>query len=138
MDEPGSPLNQTMHRDITGSFLCLTVSRPDIVLRVGFCARVQSNPKESYLKAAVRILRYLRETQDLVLYHPSSNGYENHSPPAVLKCCGSNSKLEDLESKSRGPNTLIVEDQVADIFTKALRRKHFEKNRLALGMIKPK
>ncbi|XP_075100900.1 uncharacterized protein LOC142176674 [Nicotiana tabacum] len=30
-----------------------------------------------------------------------------------------------------------TEDQIADIFTKALSREHFEKNRLALGLIKP-
>ncbi|XP_070007879.1 secreted RxLR effector protein 161-like [Nicotiana sylvestris] len=43
MDETGSLVNQTMF---------------------------QSNPKKSHLKAAKRILRYLKGTQDLVLYYP--------------------------------------------------------------------
>ncbi|XP_019262410.1 PREDICTED: uncharacterized protein LOC109240233 [Nicotiana attenuata] len=30
-----------------------------------------------------------------------------------------------------------TEDQIADIFTKALSREHFEKNRLKLGLLKP-
>ncbi|XP_070013245.1 secreted RxLR effector protein 161-like [Nicotiana sylvestris] len=82
MDETISPMNQTMYRSIFGSLLYLTASRPDIVFSVGICARFQSNPKESYLKAAKRILRYLKGTQDLVLYYPSSNslnliGYAN-------------------------------------------------------------
>jgi len=68
MDEPGSPVNQTMSRGIIGSFLYLTVSRLDIVFRVGLYARFQSNPKESHLKAAKRILRYLKGTQDLILH----------------------------------------------------------------------
>ncbi|XP_070018027.1 secreted RxLR effector protein 161-like [Nicotiana sylvestris] len=71
MDETGSPMNQTMYRGIIGSLLYLTASRPDIVLNVGPCARFQSNPKESHLKATKRILRYLKGTQDLILYYPS-------------------------------------------------------------------
>ncbi|XP_070003407.1 secreted RxLR effector protein 161-like [Nicotiana sylvestris] len=71
MDETGSPVNQTMYKGITGSFLYLTASRPNIVFSVGLCARFQSNPKGSHLKVAKRILRYLKGTQDLVLYYPS-------------------------------------------------------------------
>nr|XP_016473536.1 PREDICTED: uncharacterized mitochondrial protein AtMg00810-like [Nicotiana tabacum] len=59
MDEPGSPVNETMYSGIIGSLLYLTVSRPDIVFNVGFYARVQYNPNESHLKAAKRILSYL-------------------------------------------------------------------------------
>ncbi|XP_070013631.1 secreted RxLR effector protein 161-like [Nicotiana tabacum] len=75
MDEPGSPINKTMYRGIIGSLVYLTASRPDIVLSVGLCARFQSNPKESHLKTAKRILRYLKGTQDLVLYYPSGDSF---------------------------------------------------------------
>ncbi|XP_070023074.1 secreted RxLR effector protein 161-like [Nicotiana sylvestris] len=75
MDEIGSLVNQTMYRGIIGSLLYLTASRPDIVFSVGLCARFQSNPKESHQKASKRILRYLKGTQDLVLYYPSSNSF---------------------------------------------------------------
>ncbi|XP_070005322.1 secreted RxLR effector protein 161-like [Nicotiana sylvestris] len=75
MDETRSPVNQTIYRGIIGSLLYLTASRPDIVFSVGLCARSQSNPKESHLKAAKRILRYLKGTQDLVLYYPSSDSF---------------------------------------------------------------
>ncbi|XP_070010320.1 secreted RxLR effector protein 161-like [Nicotiana sylvestris] len=64
-----------MYRGIIGSLLYLTASRPDIVFRVGVCARFQSNPKESHLKAAKRILRYLKGTHDLVLYYPSGDSF---------------------------------------------------------------
>ncbi|XP_070014481.1 secreted RxLR effector protein 161-like [Nicotiana sylvestris] len=64
-----------MYRGIIGSLLYLTASRPDIVFSVGLCGRFQSNPKESYLKAAKRILRYLKGTQNLVIYYPSGDSF---------------------------------------------------------------
>nr|XP_016494866.1 PREDICTED: uncharacterized mitochondrial protein AtMg00810-like [Nicotiana tabacum] len=76
MDEPGSPVNETMYRGIIGSLLYLTASRPDIVFSVGLCARFQSSPKESHLKVAKKILRYLKGTQDLVLYYPSGDNFD--------------------------------------------------------------
>ena len=47
--EPGSPVNDTRYRDVIGSLLYLTASRPDILFSVGLCARFQSCPKESHL-----------------------------------------------------------------------------------------
>ncbi|XP_075083389.1 secreted RxLR effector protein 161-like [Nicotiana tabacum] len=76
MDEPGSPMNETMYRGIIGSILYLTAIRPDIVFSVGLCARFQSSPKESHLKTAKKILRYLKGTQDLVLYYPSGDNFD--------------------------------------------------------------
>ncbi|XP_075077263.1 uncharacterized protein LOC107789173 [Nicotiana tabacum] len=75
MDEPGSPVNQTRYRGIIGSLLYLTASRPDIVFSVGL-VRFQSNPKESHLKSAKRILRYLKGMQDVVLYYPSCDRFD--------------------------------------------------------------
>ena len=51
----------------------LTASRPDIVFSIGLCARFQSNPKESHLKAVKRILRYLNGTDDLCLWYPKGS-----------------------------------------------------------------
>ncbi|XP_070034818.1 secreted RxLR effector protein 161-like [Nicotiana tomentosiformis] len=76
MDKPGSPVNESMYRGIIGSLMYLIASRPDIVFSMGLYARFQSNPKESHLKAAKRILRYLKGTQDLVLYYPSGDNFD--------------------------------------------------------------
>ncbi|XP_033515274.1 secreted RxLR effector protein 161-like [Nicotiana tomentosiformis] len=76
MDEPGSPVNETMYRGIIGSVLYLTASRPDIVFSLGLCARFESSPKEFHLKAAKRILRYLKGTHDLVLNYPSGDNFD--------------------------------------------------------------
>ncbi|XP_070022087.1 secreted RxLR effector protein 161-like [Nicotiana sylvestris] len=75
MDKSGSHVNQTIYRGIIGSLLYHTAIMPNIVFNVGLCARFHSNPKESHLKAAKRILRYLKGTQDQVLYCPSSDNF---------------------------------------------------------------
>ncbi|XP_070025568.1 secreted RxLR effector protein 161-like [Nicotiana sylvestris] len=76
LDKSGSPVNQTMYRGIIGSLLYLTASRPDIVFSMRLYERFQSYPKEYHLKAAKRILRYLKGTQDLVLYYPSGESFD--------------------------------------------------------------
>ncbi|XP_075092042.1 secreted RxLR effector protein 161-like [Nicotiana tabacum] len=132
MDEPGSPINETMYRGIIGSLMYLTASRPDIIFSVGLCAKFQSNPKESHLKAAKRILR--KSTSSMTHFLGScliSWGTRKQNSVAlstaeakyvaVVSCCAQ----------------LLTEDQIANIFTKALSGEHFERNRLALGLIKP-
>lgn len=68
--ERGPSMNETMYREIIGSPLYLIVSRPDIILSVGMCARFQYFPKVPYLKKAKRIIRYLKEFLDMVLFYP--------------------------------------------------------------------
>ncbi|XP_070002029.1 secreted RxLR effector protein 161-like [Nicotiana sylvestris] len=75
MDESGSSVNKTMYRSIIGSLLYLTTSSNDIVFSMGLCARFQSNPKESHMKATKRILGYLKGTQDIVLYYSSGDSF---------------------------------------------------------------
>ena len=75
-DEPGSPVNDTRYRGMIGSLLYLTANRPDIVFSVGLCARFQSCPKESHLKVVKRILRYLKGTMNLVIWHPTGDSFD--------------------------------------------------------------
>ena len=57
--DDGSPsVEEKSYRGMIGSLLYLTASRPNIVFNVGLCARFQSKPKESHLKAVKRIFRY--------------------------------------------------------------------------------
>ena len=46
-----------------------TTSRPDIMFSICLCARYQSNPKKSHLKAVKRIIRYLNGTQNIGLWY---------------------------------------------------------------------
>jgi len=51
MDDESPSVEEKLYRSIIGSLLYLTASRPDIIFSVGLCARFQSKPNESHLKA---------------------------------------------------------------------------------------
>ena len=70
MDDGSPSVNEKSYRGMIGSLLHVATSRPDIVFSVGLCARFQSNPKETHLKAVKRIFRYLKHTSDLALWYP--------------------------------------------------------------------
>jgi len=70
MDDESPSVEEKTYRGMIGSFLYLTANRPDIVFSVGLCARFQSKPNETHLKAAKWILRYLKHTHDLALWYP--------------------------------------------------------------------
>ncbi|XP_073049031.1 secreted RxLR effector protein 161-like [Primulina eburnea] len=68
-DVAAEDVDNTLYRSIIGSLLYLTVSRPDLMFSVCLCARYQSNPKISHLKAVKRILRYVAGTINLGLWY---------------------------------------------------------------------
>ena len=68
-DEEGTNIDQRLYKRIIGSLLYLTASRPDILFSACICARFQSNPKESHIIAAKRIIRYLKGTSNLGLWY---------------------------------------------------------------------
>lgn len=59
----------------------MTVSKPNISFSVGVCARYQAAPKESHLKVAKRIIRYVHGTTKFGLWYPFDTskilGYSN-------------------------------------------------------------
>ncbi|XP_068486632.1 secreted RxLR effector protein 161-like [Phaseolus vulgaris] len=70
-DEVGPAVDQTKYWGLIGSLLYLTTSRPNIMFVVCLCARFQCCPKESHLKVAKRILKYLNGTISMGLWYPS-------------------------------------------------------------------
>ena len=58
-----------------GSLLYLTSSRPDIMHSVCLCARFQSDPRESHLKAVKRIFRYLVGSTNLSLFYKKNQDF---------------------------------------------------------------
>ncbi|BBG92337.1 Ankyrin repeat family protein [Prunus dulcis] len=64
-----SVLLKTLYRSKIGSLLYLTASRPDISYNVGFCARFQSDPKESHLFVVKRIIKYVSRTFEFGLLY---------------------------------------------------------------------
>ena len=55
MDDGSPSVEEKSYRGMIGSLLYLTASRLDIVFSVDLCARFQSRPKKTHLKAVKRI-----------------------------------------------------------------------------------
>jgi len=70
IDEAGQQIDSIKYRGLIGSLLYLTTSRPNIQFSVCLCARFQTNPKESHLKAAKSILKYLKGVTNVGLWYP--------------------------------------------------------------------
>jgi len=70
-DETRVDVDQTKFRQLIGSLLYLTASRPDIMFSVCLCAKFQAKPKESDYVAAKRILKYMKGTIEVGIWYPS-------------------------------------------------------------------
>jgi hypothetical protein len=77
LDMGGKSTDQKVYRSIIGSLLYLYASRPDIMLSVCMCARFQATPKECYLRAVKRIIRYLVLIPYLGLWYPNGAHFEH-------------------------------------------------------------
>ena len=65
----GHKVSSTLYKQMVGSLMYLTATRPDIMHAVSLISRYMENPTEAYLLAAKRIFRYLQGTSDFgVLY----------------------------------------------------------------------
>ena len=74
-DEQDINVDIKLYRNMIGSLLYLTTSRPDIMFSVCLCARFQSCPKESHLIAIKRIIRYLKGTIEIGLWYPKTGQF---------------------------------------------------------------
>ena len=93
-NEAAPEVDQTKYRGLIGSLRYLTARRPNIMFVVCLCARFQSCPKESHLKATKRILKYLKGTTSMGLWYPS------HSPIHLLGYSDSDFAGYKLDMKS--------------------------------------
>lgn len=72
----GKDLKDTkMYRQIVGSLIYLTISRPDIAFAVGVVSRFMQKPRKTHLEAVKRILRYVKGTIDWGLFY--KNGVQS-------------------------------------------------------------
>jgi hypothetical protein len=69
LDLGNTSVDQKVYHFMIGSLLYLCASRPDIMLSVCMCARFQAAPKDCYLRAVKRIMRYLVLTPNLGLWY---------------------------------------------------------------------
>ena len=64
----GKRVDSTLYKQIVGSLMYLTSTRPDIMHAVNLISRYMENPTEVHLLAAKRIFRYLKGTVDFGIY----------------------------------------------------------------------
>ncbi|GJX34989.1 retrovirus-related pol polyprotein from transposon TNT 1-94 [Tanacetum coccineum] len=75
-DEECESVDSTKYRDMIGSLLYLTASRPDIMFSVCLCTCFQEAPKTSHLEVVKHIFRYIKGTTHLGLWYPKGTGIE--------------------------------------------------------------
>ncbi|GKD09813.1 hypothetical protein Tco_1189498, partial [Tanacetum coccineum] len=73
-DLQGKPVDVTLYRDMIGSLMYLTSSRPDLIYAVCLCARYQAQPTEKHLNAVKQNFRYLKGTINMGLWYSKDNG----------------------------------------------------------------
>ncbi|GLU18737.1 hypothetical protein SLE2022_350210 [Rubroshorea leprosula] len=73
--EEGGSVDATLFRGLVGSLRYLTCTRPDILFGVGLVSRYLEAPTTVHLKAAKRILRYIKGTTDFGLNYFASNDF---------------------------------------------------------------
>jgi hypothetical protein len=71
-DEDGEAVDQREYRNMIGSLLYLTVTRPDIQFIVGLCTRFQASPRSSHQTVVQRIFRYLKHTPEFGIWYSAS------------------------------------------------------------------
>ncbi|GJU59943.1 retrovirus-related pol polyprotein from transposon TNT 1-94, partial [Tanacetum coccineum] len=68
-DKEGKAVDPSHYRNIIGTLLYLTASRPDLQFAICMCARYQARPTEKHLLAVKRIFRYLKGTVNQGLWY---------------------------------------------------------------------
>lgn len=65
----GAEVDGTRYKQLIGSLMYLTATRPDLMYVVCLISRFMAHPKEAHWEAAKRVLRYLRGTVDMGVYY---------------------------------------------------------------------
>ena len=68
-DKGGVRIDETLFKQVVGSLMYLTVTRPDLMYGVSLISGFMSNPTMSHWLAKKRILRYLKGTTDLGIFY---------------------------------------------------------------------
>ncbi|XP_073219605.1 secreted RxLR effector protein 161-like [Cicer arietinum] len=67
--EDGEDVDPTLYKQLVGSLMYLTATRPDMMYVVCLISRYMANPKEKHMQIAKRALRYLKGTLDFGLFY---------------------------------------------------------------------
>ena len=75
-DEEGVEVDTTVYKQMVGSLMYLTATRPDLMFIVSLISRYMERPTESHLLAAKRALRYIKGTVILGLFYKKGGSEE--------------------------------------------------------------
>ncbi|GKE97403.1 hypothetical protein Tco_0020754 [Tanacetum coccineum] len=149
-DDEADFLDSSKYQGMIGSLLYLTTSRLDIMFSVCLCAHFQENPKTTYLEAVKRIL------EKTVLAISTTKAEYVSAGKSCQQALWMKQALIDYGIRlDNVPNIEIrhhflhdnvqkgnisiekvaSEDNIADIFTKSLKREVFNYLRLGLGLM---
>nr|GEW05517.1 retrovirus-related Pol polyprotein from transposon TNT 1-94 [Tanacetum cinerariifolium] len=119
-DLSGNPIDQIDYRSKIGSLMYLTSSRPDIVQAICFCARYQSRPTENTSKRCIDS-------------HKSTYGGIQFLGDKLVSwmskkqnCTTMSSAEAEYVALSASCAQVLIEYQLADMFTKALSEDRFK------------
>ncbi|GAA0167068.1 transmembrane signal receptor [Lithospermum erythrorhizon] len=93
-DIGGKQVDETYYKQMVGSLMYLTSTRPDIMFATSLISRFMSKPTELHFQVAKRILRYLKGTIQFGIY------YKNHGKLDVYTDSDYAGDLEDRKSTS--------------------------------------
>lgn len=68
-DGSGKPIDETHYKQLVGSLIYLTATRPDMMFVTCLISRYMARPMEIHLQAAKRVLRYLKGTVNYGIHY---------------------------------------------------------------------
>ena len=68
-DEAGVKVDSTLYKQMVGSLMYLTATRPDLMFVVSLISRFMTNPTELHFATAKRIMRYLKGTLEFGIWY---------------------------------------------------------------------
>ena len=93
-DEKGVQVDETYFKQIVGSLIYLTATRPDLMFTVSLISRYMGKPTELHLQAVKRALRYLKGTINFGIF------YKKGGSESLVGYADSDYDLEDQKSTS--------------------------------------
>ncbi|XP_031258761.1 uncharacterized protein LOC116116853 [Pistacia vera] len=67
-DDGAEKVDEKMYRSVIGCVLYLTATRPDLMFATSVLSRFMTSPSEIHLKAAKRVLRYVKGSAELGIW----------------------------------------------------------------------
>ncbi|RDX97647.1 hypothetical protein CR513_19561, partial [Mucuna pruriens] len=74
--DQGVEVDSTLFKQLVGSLMYLTATRPDIAHYISLISHFMEHPKDKHFLAAKRILRYLQGTQNLGIFYKAGGNEE--------------------------------------------------------------